>query len=706
MGLWRTAYPSGWQGELDVKIGTVGCDSALCVLLWACWCCAWFAMAAEPESEGTHDKGNLLPQSRRNRDGSGGFAGRPSADPVWSAFLEMIEAYQGRRDDQALVAGERWLAFDSKEEKTYWQARAIIAELQRRKKLGTFGKPPREIRPADFKDWDVAKMVAHLIDVLDDVDAWQRSYPGEVLLVLDPRVEALIDIGDPAVPGLIDAVEKDERLTRSVHAWRPWAKDRTVLSVRAAALEAVTNILKTRFFRTGVLGDSITKRGPERVQGVVAELRGYWKTHGENPFTERMMKILTDSKSDGVATAGAARNLTQLGTKWRYSGGGMMTFDISRGQSGWPVPVLPTDTSEVRHLITQFSNPTVAEAILDAMDRHLKQFDAEARWIGQHPESTRAKIEDCYLNALLRLGDRRAAPLLIQRYRSATDPHMGRRWACTAHPLGDSDALKEYARDLAGGKFPLPPGKENSLPGDRARQPDIVELQGIVGDLATVAIPEVNQALQAMTDPKHPYYRLLSRQLLYASYQFGGNGAWIAHPYCLKLLRRELDNVKEGRSDCAAEKLRDLVFGLPVSQQKAEQDLAALKRTFDSFSLGYRRVTPAEQRALHTSFWQATYIPDMAPLGRAANEEDVRAGRAIFHLQGRGKLTNLALPATASLRGRVVTDEGRRSDHRVLIVQAEADSDGNMLYGIIGDGPGRIAKTEELTDITPIKKPQ
>jgi len=37
-------------------------------------------------------------------------------------------------------------------------------------------------------------------------------------------------------------------------------------------------------------------------------------------------------------------------------------------------------------------------------------------------------------------------------------------------------------------------------------------------------------------------------------------------------------------------------------------------------------------------------------------------------------------------------------------VQAEVDENGNTLYGVIGDGSGRVAKPEELTSIKPIKK--
>ena len=101
-----------------------------------------------------------------------------------------------------------------------------------------------------------------------------------------------------------------------------------------------------------------------------------------------------------------------------------------------------------------------------------------------------------------------------------------------------------------------------------------------------------------------------------------------------------------------------------------------------------------------------TYIPDMPPLGRVATDDDVKSGRAIFHLPGQARLARLDLPATATLRGRASLDEDGKSEFCVLVVQAEISTNETTVYGIIGDGPGRIAKADELTDIKPIGKPR
>ena len=54
--------------------------------------------------------------------------------------------------------------------------------------------------------------------------------------------------GDRAVTPLIDCLESDTRLTRSVQFWRDFARHRQVLPVREAAFAALTEILKTTCF--------------------------------------------------------------------------------------------------------------------------------------------------------------------------------------------------------------------------------------------------------------------------------------------------------------------------------------------------------------------------------------------------------------------------------------------------------------------------
>ena len=135
------------------------------------------------------------------------------------AFLEMVHAFMVRADDEALCHGRRLLKLYPDQAKKVGQVAEMMADLERRKKNGTFGKPAPPI-PSKFDSWDKAKQIAWLIDSLDEVDERQMSQPGDVPLALNPRVMALVAIGDAAVPALIDTIERDNRLTRSVHFWR------------------------------------------------------------------------------------------------------------------------------------------------------------------------------------------------------------------------------------------------------------------------------------------------------------------------------------------------------------------------------------------------------------------------------------------------------------------------------------------------------
>src|SRR5262245_60306535 len=69
--------------------------------------------------------------------------------------------------------------------------------------------------PAGLWGWPVKKQIAYLIDALKDVDEEQLCCHDSTYLKRDPRVLALVKLGDAAVPALIDAVERDNRETRA-----------------------------------------------------------------------------------------------------------------------------------------------------------------------------------------------------------------------------------------------------------------------------------------------------------------------------------------------------------------------------------------------------------------------------------------------------------------------------------------------------------
>src|SRR5262249_49651462 len=152
--------------------------------------------------------------------------------------------------------------------------------LHRRKKKGTFGKAPAAL-PRNFEQWHVKKKLAFLIESLEEVDARQRSQPGWPNLWSDPRVKALIALGDVAVPALIDVIEKDKRLTRSVHFFRDFSRSRLVVSVSMTAQIAVREILRLGY-------DSFWLEADEAATDLAVQtLRSYWEEYGRYRFAER-----------------------------------------------------------------------------------------------------------------------------------------------------------------------------------------------------------------------------------------------------------------------------------------------------------------------------------------------------------------------------------------------------------------------------------
>ena len=446
---------------------------------------------------------------------------------AWPAFAAMVHAYMVRADEEALAHGERLLRLYPDIVKTeYAQAEAIVGELKRRKAKGTFGKEPAYDTPKGFESWEVKKKIAWLIDSLEEVDARQWGQPGGIPLGMDRRVAALIDIGDAAVPALIDTVEKDERLTRSVHFWRDFARSRTVLSVREAALTAVMSILKVRVFEPASTGDNFTARGPQGAAKIAQRLREYWKTYGGLRFDERMMKTLADPKADFEAVREAAHNLGSLGEKRT------LTTTVFSDWFGGPA-------KKPNPAVAKFTSPTAAEAILAAMDRDLAHHDAGQR--DQLYDYERRRIEDIYLGPLVILGDKRIAAELARRWKTATAVRMRRKLASACHDLGDSEPLKEFARDVEKGLLKLPGNNEPNT--NENDQPGTVELNGIVASLVHAETAECNRALYAMAARNHPYHTLAAQRVLRARVRsFDEDRAWLAHPFCLAILRDPLND--------------------------------------------------------------------------------------------------------------------------------------------------------------------
>jgi len=110
-----------------------------------------------------------------------------------------------------------------------------------------------------------------LIDYLDEALAIQMGYPGGIDMDQDSVVAELIRRGKEAVEPLLNALENDTRLTRSVRSSRPWHSDRHFMTVYETALQALRRILSVG--NENPEDWENIEMGPEGRRAVAARLR-------------------------------------------------------------------------------------------------------------------------------------------------------------------------------------------------------------------------------------------------------------------------------------------------------------------------------------------------------------------------------------------------------------------------------------------------
>lgn len=225
---------------------------------------------------------------------------------------------------------------------------------------------------------EIEQRVRAIIDELEDVDARQWGQPGGVDLASDARVRALIAIGEPAVPALIDALERDARLTRSVHFWRDFSRHRSLLGVHEAAYTAIAVILRQDFFRIVATGDDLSGRGESGRAALARVVREYWERHRAMPLHERAWAVLADDGATPEQWSNAGQNLCDRDEDRAPSGS--MVGEPLRSRSGPSVSELFE-----RRVLALLSTPR------DAHDRYLRRTAALAlseqfaRWEPRSP---------------------------------------------------------------------------------------------------------------------------------------------------------------------------------------------------------------------------------------------------------------------------------------------------------------------------------
>jgi hypothetical protein len=622
---------------------------------------------------------------------------RPAPDPravlrlhlAEELYSDFVEAHAGFHDATAIELGTKLFRLYRDVVRRnlrgeMWQAESILADLHRRRAAGTLADGTPRTGPGTLPD-DEPGRIAALIAALDDINVTaphHRSF-NEPTLWNDWRVQGLVAIGEPAVPALIAAFETDDRRTRSVAY--PSVREPIVMILRMILQVQTVGSLSS----AELLG---YPAGPgANLKTACANLRAYWAANGKVPFDERMMKVITDPASSEGDCSQAISNL--VGRNEEYP-------------TGWLGELFVTPLAE------KFTNPTAAEAILAALERHRK---AAAR-AGEpgHQRRWRSNRYDP-LEMLVQLGDRRIAPALEKLAGEQSDTASRIRFARAALRLGRSSALRAVAREVETGTFKLPP------PAAGAAKPlwlddRIEELGDVIVELIGTRAEFAERALWALADPKHPLHRGAVALLVRNSTYQGDDDRVFRHPFWIAAARAGLEDTTptgrvfkfedgrvvsdeggttrgmglpdeldspELRRDKVAERVCDRlalrlsrsVAGAPefhALRADSEELLAGVAEFVGRYGRRFRIVSNREAHWMGVGHSDRAFCaPDVRPLNRAATVADIGAGDAVFHLGGRGQ------PAVADVPLLLMLRDGTRG----VAVQAEVAPDGTIVYG-------------------------
>jgi hypothetical protein len=468
---------------------------------------------------------------------------------AWVAFRDAVAAWQSGQDARALEVLGRLKKIGSSQMDRFGAGTHLLAELERRRSEGRFSRKPPS-GTDEPKDRPIGERIAWLIRELDEVNALQLGEPGGVNLEDDWRVADLVEIGDAAVPALIDCLEHDERLTRSVHVWRSFHHSRQLLGVREAALTALMSILKVQLFVPEATGDDFSHHAAESAPRLARSLRDYWRRFGQYPFLRRQVEVLQDADVPEAYAVQAARIAAAPERVDAY-------FTTSVTREVWSGPGMGrrrTPSRRKLYALAGLEPMAVAQAILAAW-RRTATADACKEPTKDRDKPTRCELrssaEKDFAYAMVSLGERRIAGPLAAAANGSSRFAARARFAETACRLGDCTAIESLARDVAAGKvaqdFPAPFRVANGVvkaviwglyPIDPAIREAVDDVEELVLALNAVESAATRAALTALARPVHPLYPTLA----YAALRPDDRPEWSPHVYRLKALRALLDD--------------------------------------------------------------------------------------------------------------------------------------------------------------------
>lgn len=147
-----------------------------------------------------------------------------------------------------------------------------------------------------------------LIYDLQNVDARQWGQPGGVSLAQDKRIQALVKRGDAIVAPILNTMENDTRLTRSVSFGRDFARDRHLIPVSQAAYAAIEDLLQVGF---KPYNEKDGNRKQLSKEEFISKIRDYWDKMKALSPNERFYTTLKNDKASTDQWLQAAANIVQ-----------------------------------------------------------------------------------------------------------------------------------------------------------------------------------------------------------------------------------------------------------------------------------------------------------------------------------------------------------------------------------------------------------
>ena len=388
-----------------------------------------------------------------------------AGDWIWSHYDRAVTAHMRGEDHLALLDSRALLTLqrqvddlgerrgfekdehDGKRAKSFFEylyALPVLAadESQRLKAPATPLQVINRIR-------DPKERIKALVDHLSEVSPRQWSQPGGVDLGSDPAIKALVNEGDAAVEPLLNCLDNETRLTRTVHFWRDSSQWRSLVGEHEAAYVALSTLLDRSFYIAPTWTDDLSAMDPSERRELAKSVRAYWDKYKRFSREDRWFQALADDTADRDQWIQAAENIVR-------------PANVEADRSSIPAgpltmtrvtePVEFTPAPQRGAVLRKHENPSVSDLLIkrikslsgggdDEGNSNLQNaaalIDVLAAWDGEHSRQTLSAFSGTLRQRFRRTRESDAGRALI--------PQIVRLYLRRVE-AGDQTALAEYAQ--------------------------------------------------------------------------------------------------------------------------------------------------------------------------------------------------------------------------------------------------------------------